>query len=100
MEGRGGGGEEDGDKFWRIQTESLICHLSLYSFGKLGSTPIFHFFIVSLFLFFCDFVTVIDNSLSFTDCLPPDEEAFALKACGNTYKIQQRVLKLSKAPEN
>ena len=50
--------------------------------------PQFSFFIVSLFLFFCDFVTVIDNSLSFTDCLPPDEEAFALKACGNTYKIQ------------
>ena len=86
MEGLGGGGgEEEGDKFWRIQTESLICHLSLYSFGKLGSTPIFFLF-VSLSLFFCNLtVTVNDNSLSFTDSLPPDEEAFASKACGKKY---------------
>lgn len=72
MEGLGGGGgEEEGDKFWRIQTESLICHLSLYSFGKLGSTPIFFLF-VSLSLFFCNLtVPVNDNSLSFTDSWPP-----------------------------
>ena len=86
MEGLGGGGgEEEGDKFWRIQTESLICHLSLYSFGKLGSTPIFFLF-VSLSLFFCNLtVPVNDNSLSFTDSWPPDGEAFA---CGNKIYIR------------
>ena len=43
----------------------------LYSFGKLGSTPIFFLF-VSLSLFFCNLtVPVNDNSLSFTDSLPP-----------------------------
>ena len=46
------------------------------------------------------FVTVIDNSLSFTDRVPPDEETLASKACGNTYQIQKRVSKLSKATEN
>ena len=28
------------------------------------------------------------KNISFTARLPPDEEAFALKACGNTHQIQ------------
>ena len=67
-----------------MEDPDIICHLSLYSFGKLGSTPIF-LLCCFTFTFFCDFLTVNDNSLSFTDSLPPDEEAFALKACGKIY---------------
>ena len=57
----------------------------LYSFGKFGSTRIFPLFHFYFHFFFCDFFPVNDNSLSFTDGLPPDEEAFALKACGNIH---------------
>ena len=47
--------------------------------------PNFPYVLFHFHFFFCDFVTVNDYSLSFTDSLPPDEEAFALKACGKIY---------------
>ena len=66
----------------------LKCVISVSTHLECWGVPQFSFCIVSLLLFFCDCVTVIDNSLSITDCLPPDEEALASKACGNSYEIQ------------
>ena len=47
--------------------------------------PNFPYVLFHFHFLFCDFVTVNDYSLSFTDSLPPDEEAFASKACGKKY---------------
>ena len=79
---RGGRGKklEDPEIFFKLSSLSLLV-------WKVGKIPHFHSFIVSLSLFF-DFFTENDSSLSFMVCLPPDEDAFASKACGKIYLIQ------------
>ena len=98
----GGGGEEERDNFWRIQSQFLVFSfqivISVSTRLESWGVPQISFCIVSLFLFFCDFVTVIDNSLSFTDCLPPDEEALASKACGKKY-ISNSIESFSNCPK-
>ena len=61
---------DDPDIIFKLSSQSLIV-------WKVGEYPNFLFVSFHFYFFFCDFVTVIDNSLSFTDCLPPDEEALA-----------------------